>query len=84
MTTYTFETNATASSTPRRVEVATGRAAVNAHGPVVEVPASQLYYWSRVWQANERVATAELERGEGLRFDDPMDAVRWLLSSEDE
>ena len=47
------------------------------------VPASQMYYWTRAWQEGERRALEELERGEGRNFDDPRDAIRWLLSPED-
>ncbi|MGH3548884.1 MAG: hypothetical protein ACRDQU_12400 [Pseudonocardiaceae bacterium] len=47
------------------------------------VPASQLYYWTRAWQVNERRAAAELARGEGREFQSTTDAVRWLLSDDD-
>jgi hypothetical protein len=39
---------------------------------------SQLYYWTRQWQRDEAEAVCELERGEGVSFSDPLDAVRWL------
>jgi len=47
------------------------------------IPASQMYYWTRAWQEGERRALEELERGEGRHFDDPRDAIRWLLSPEE-
>jgi hypothetical protein len=49
----------------------------------VAIPASQMYYWTRVWQEGERRALEELERGEGRCFDDSRDAIRWLLSPEE-
>jgi len=47
------------------------------------VPSEQLYYWSREWQVAESEAVQELERGEGVAFDNPADAVRWLLDGDD-
>jgi len=44
---------------------------------------SQRYYWSREWQQSEAEADAELRRGEGVTFDNPRDAFRWLDSPED-
>jgi hypothetical protein len=61
------------------VDVRPGETASNARGPVLSVPRSQLYYWTRRWQEDEAEAVAELERGEGVGFDDPRDAIRWLL-----
>lgn len=42
------------------------------------IPRDQLYYWTREWQEGEAEALAELERGEGVVFEDPKEAVRWL------
>ncbi len=47
------------------------------------VPRDQLYYWSREWQEDEAKALEELERGEGVTFHDPEEAVQWLMSPED-
>jgi len=40
----------------------------------------QRYYWKRAWQVDERLAIAELARGEGHEFESAADATRWLLS----
>jgi hypothetical protein len=53
------------------------------HDVPAAIPASQLYYWTGAWQRGEREALDEIERGEGRYFDNPRDAIRWLLSSED-
>jgi hypothetical protein len=47
------------------------------------IPESQAYFWTKLWQIEEAAALDELEQGQGVRFDDPNDAVRWLLSTED-
>ena len=44
----------------------------------------QSYYWTEEWQRNERISVEALARGEGLRFANVDDAIRWLLSDEDE
>lgn len=54
----------------------------NANRPVAAVPADQLYYWTRAWQENERVAAAEIEAGHVHSFETPADAVRWLLADD--
>jgi hypothetical protein len=51
--------------------------------PPLVVPRSQIYYWSPEWQAGEREAEADLEKGDFARFDNPADAIRWLLDEED-
>lgn len=58
--------------------------ATNARRRVVtSVPQSQRYYWTPAWQENERIAVAELERGEGRQFGSGAEAAEWLLSDED-
>lgn len=47
------------------------------------IPASQRYYWTSRWQRDELESLRELERGEGRRFGNPLDAIRWLLSDDD-
>jgi hypothetical protein len=47
------------------------------------IPVSQMYYWTGAWQQGEREALEEIERGEGRYFDNPRDAIRWLLDPED-
>ncbi len=44
---------------------------------------SQLYYWSQKWRADEAESLAELAAGEGRRFENAQDAIRWLLSNEE-
>jgi hypothetical protein len=51
--------------------------------PAISVPRSQLYYWTRQWQEDEAAAVAELERGEGRRFKDSREAIRWLLTEDE-
>lgn len=48
--------------------------------PMYSVPESQIYFWSDAWQRAERESLDELERGEGVVFDDPAEAARWLLA----
>jgi hypothetical protein len=48
------------------------------------IPRHQAYYWTREWQEDEAKALEELERGEGVIFHNPDEAVRWLMSPEDE
>jgi hypothetical protein len=46
------------------------------------IPREQAYYWTSEWQEDEAKALEELERGEGMIFYNPAEAVRWLRSSE--
>ena len=48
----------------------------------VIVPDEQLYYWSPEWQNAEHEAMGELRKGLGIQFDDPTEAIRWLLSDD--
>jgi len=48
----------------------------------VAVDKGQLYYWSYKWQQGEQIVRNELEQGLGRTFDNPKDAIRWLLSEE--
>jgi hypothetical protein len=50
---------------------------------VVEIPREQLYFWTRAWQKNERIADEEIARGDVHRFTDVEEAIRWLHSDED-
>lgn len=81
--TYTVLAERVATTAPRRTSVLAGRAATNHGGTVLEVPASQLYYWKRAWQADEQRAVAELARGEGREFESTTDVIRWLLADDD-
>ncbi len=68
--------DATASSLP---EDAVGERNVPAW-----IPASQRYFWTSKWQRDELESLRDIESGDVRRFVDPLDAVRWLLSSDDE
>lgn len=46
------------------------------------VPTDQVYYWSSLWQAGEAETRANLAVGNAKTFDDPLDAVRHLLSDD--
>ena len=48
----------------------------------ISIPASQLYYWTQAWQAGEREADQDREKGDIVRFADPDDAIRWLLGAD--
>jgi len=42
----------------------------------------QAYFWTHDWQASERSAEAELQRGEAPTFTTLNEGMRWLLSHE--
>lgn len=81
---HRFYTDDLSSSAAPSLKIQHLRATSMTSAPVLEVPADQSYYWTRAWQENERAAVADLERGAFRRFSDPMAAIRWLLSSDDE
>jgi hypothetical protein len=81
--TYTVCPERAATTAHAHVSVDPHAGSSNHSGFVVAVPASQVYYWSRAWQANEQTAAAELARGEGRDFGTADDAIRWLLAAED-
>lgn len=43
------------------------------------IPTDQAYYWSSEWQRGEAETRANLEAGNAKSFDDPLDAIRYLL-----
>jgi hypothetical protein len=43
------------------------------------IPADQVYYWSSQWQRGEAESLANLNAGRSKTFDNPTDAVRYLL-----
>jgi hypothetical protein len=47
------------------------------------IPVSQMYYWTGAWQQGEQEALEEIDRGDARYFDNPRDAIRWLLDPED-
>ncbi len=46
------------------------------------IPADQAYYWSSEWQRGEAETRANLKAGNAQTFDDPLDAIRHLLSDD--
>lgn len=48
------------------------------------VSPSQAYYWTRAWQAAEQESLAAREAGESKVFESAEDAIRYLLSEDDE
>ncbi len=52
------------------------------HGVPLMIPASQVYYWERVWQEGEAESAAERAAGRGERFGSSGELVRWLLTPE--
>ena len=81
--TYTVLAERSATTAPERTSVVVGGAATNRGGTVLAVPASQLYYWTRAWQADEQRAAAEIARGEVREFENVDEAVQWLLVDDD-
>jgi hypothetical protein len=45
---------------------------------------SQAYYWTRAWQAAEQESLAARAAGESRVFDSAEDAIRYLLSEEED
>lgn len=48
------------------------------------IPASQRYYWSSQWQREELASLQDIKNGDVHRFGNSMDAIRWLLSDDNE
>lgn len=46
------------------------------------IPADQAYYWSSKWQHDEAETLANLKAGNYETFDDPSDAIRYLLADD--
>lgn len=46
------------------------------------IPADQAYYWSSQWQRDEAETLANLKAGNYETFDDPSDAIRYLLADD--
>jgi hypothetical protein len=47
------------------------------------VPSNQLYYWTGAWRRGEEESLADLAAGRAQEFEDPIEAVRYLLSPDD-
>jgi len=61
--------------------VATGLFAGGSPGAI---PKDELFYWTRRWQEGERESAAALASGDVNEFATGRDAVRWLLSADDD
>ena len=48
------------------------------------IAADQLYYWTGAWRQGEDEALADLAAGRARDFTDPMDAIRYLVSPDDD
>ena len=56
---------------------------IPAHMPAA-VPSDQLYYWTGAWREGEAEGLADLAAGRAHDFADPMDAIRYLVSPDDD
>jgi hypothetical protein len=57
---------------------------VVSRGVPVAVSRGQAYYWSHTWQEAERESLEALVKGDAERFENPADAIRWLLGPDPE
>jgi hypothetical protein len=48
------------------------------------IPKDELFYWTRHWQEGERESAAAREAGDVHEFATGREAVRWLLSADDD
>ncbi len=83
--TLIVERNGAASSRPTSFPAGV----TNAPGRVPErmpatVPSDQLYYWTGAWREGEAEGLADLAAGRARNFADPMDAIRYLVSPDDD
>ena len=89
MGTITIEDDASATNAEYLTDhdLRSSEATVRPHpGAQLLPPATDLgeaYYWTHAWQAAQRESLDALERGEGITFDSADDAIRWLLSSDE-
>jgi hypothetical protein len=72
---------ATAALEPSRV-VASGTTGGAERTTPLFIPADQAYYWSSKWQRDEAETLANLEAGDYETFDDPSDAIKYLLADD--
>lgn len=52
--------------------------------PMMQVPASQRWFWTEEWQKGEREADADIKAGNVKSFDAIDDAIQWLNSDDAE
>ncbi|MHA6250383.1 AbrB/MazE/SpoVT family DNA-binding domain-containing protein [Oceanobacillus sp. CAU 1775] len=50
--------------------------------PVVQIPASQKWFWSEEWQKGEREAEEDISRGNVKKFDDVHDLIAELKTDD--
>lgn len=54
------------------------------HGRVPAfIPRSQLYFWTSHWQRGERETVEDIRNGDYEVFENPADAIRWLLADDE-
>ena len=85
MMTFTFDAAASIDLTSIETFVVESTvASLSEEGRLVpaSIPASQRYFWTARWQAGEAESRRDIANGEVEQFDDPLDAIRWLLSEE--
>jgi CelD/BcsL family acetyltransferase involved in cellulose biosynthesis len=89
MTTKTIMHNETVQRGAVRSRGERGRSAVasNRQGSIrrrvpLFIPSDQTYYWSSQWQRDEAETLANLKAGDYETFDNPSDAIRYLLADD--
>ncbi len=82
--TLVVERNMASSSKPKSFPrgVSSSPERIPAHMPT-SVPADQLYYWTGAWRQGENEGLADLAAGRAREFADPLDAIRYLVSPDD-
>ena len=83
--TFNLSPNMTASNTHRLHLEPAALSDPRRYGRVVPltIPASQVYYWERIWQEGEVESAAERAAGRAERFASSGELIRWLLTPED-
>jgi hypothetical protein len=71
------------SASPDRVEIGGKTYSTVRRRVPFFVARTELYYWTRDWQAGEREALEDIAEGRVRRFPDGASAAKWLLSDED-
>jgi hypothetical protein len=83
--TLVLKTNGATSSKPNSFPggVSSSPERIPAHMPP-SVPADQLYYWTGTWRQGEAEGLADLAAGRARDFTDPTEAIRYLVSADDD
>lgn len=84
--TFKLSPNMTASNTHRLSLLPAALNRPQRHGHLVPlmIPASQVYYWERIWQEGELESAGERAAGRVERFGSSGEVVRWLLTPDGE